>query len=54
MDDYGDISKVTAQTMKGLIYYLKVPKEKKAQEEKFRDVITQKLENKHHNYESKI
>ena len=32
IDDYGDISKVTAQTIKGLIYYLKVPKDKKGQQ----------------------
>ena len=31
-DDYGDINKVTSQTLKGLIYYLKVPREKKLQE----------------------
>lgn len=54
LDDYGDISKVTPQTMKGLIYYLKVPKEKKAQEERFREIVAQKLENKHHNFESTL
>ena len=26
IDDYGDINKVTPQTLKGLFYYLKVPK----------------------------
>lgn len=31
IDDYGDITKVTSQTLKGLIYYLKVPKDKKGQ-----------------------
>ena len=49
-DDYGDINKVTSQTLKGLIYYLKVPREKKLQEERFRQVLVQKLERKYHNY----
>ena len=36
LDDYGDINKVTPQTLKGLVFYLKVPAEKKGQEERFR------------------
>ena len=30
-DDYGEIKKVTPTTLKGLIYYLKVPKDKAGQ-----------------------
>lgn len=30
-DDYGDIKKVTGTTLKGLIYYLKVPNDKAGQ-----------------------
>lgn len=30
-DDYGEIKKVTPNTLKGLIYYLKVPKDKLGQ-----------------------
>ena len=36
IDDYGDIKKVTGDTLKGLIYYLKVPKDKSEQEKRFR------------------
>jgi hypothetical protein len=41
-DDYGEIKKVTPLTLKGLIYYLKVPKDRAGQEKRFRDVISQK------------
>lgn len=39
IDDYGDISKVTATTLKGLIYYLKVPNDKVGQDKRFRQVL---------------
>lgn len=44
IDDYGDIKKVTPSTLKGLIYYLKVPKDKAGQEKRFRQILSNKGE----------
>lgn len=53
IDDYGDISKVTATTLKGLIYYLKMPNDKKGQELRFRKILAS--DNKHvQKYESNL
>lgn len=35
-DDYGEIKKVTPHTLKGLIYYLKVPRGRPGQEKRWR------------------
>ena len=41
-DHYGDIKKVPGTTLKGLIYYLKVPNDKAGQENRFRDILAKK------------
>ena len=47
MDDYGDISKVSTDTLKGLIYYLKVPSDKIGQDKRFREIIASDGKPKH-------
>jgi hypothetical protein len=39
LDHYGDITKADANTLRGLIYYLKLPEDKNALELRFRNVL---------------
>lgn len=43
LEHYGDISKVNPQTLKALLYYLKVPRDKAGQEKRFREVLASKV-----------
>jgi hypothetical protein len=43
-DDYGQIEKVTPNTLRGLICYLKVPKDKLGQENRWREIMAKKYQ----------